>query len=163
MPTGADSSAQKTESVRSPQRQHLLHCTNVHRSSLPLAPPPTPPLQRVKRFLRFHGNNLLRLRRGSALRLGLRRRGRDAAVGVRDEQRPPLPRSFVALGHAEPAKTPQRFVGKHSRSKSWNTNGKDQNIWSSGFFFFCALICFVVCCVPRRWLGADARTKSGNV
>lgn len=52
----------------------------------------------------FHGNNLLRLRRGPALRPCLRRRGRDAPVGVHYEQRSPLLRSFVALCHAEPAK-----------------------------------------------------------
>lgn len=35
------------------------------------------------RCLCFHGNNLLSLRRGPALWLPLRRRGRDAPVGVR--------------------------------------------------------------------------------
>lgn len=62
----------------------------------------------------FHGDNLLRLRRGPALGLGLRGRGRDAPVGVRDQQRSPLLGSFVTLCHAEPAKEPQRFVGKRT-------------------------------------------------
>lgn len=61
----------------------------------------------------FHGDNLLGLRRGPALGLGLRGRGRDAPVGVGDEQRSPLLRRLVTLGHAEPAEEPQRFVGKH--------------------------------------------------
>lgn len=64
----------------------------------------------------FHGDNLLGLRRGPALGLGLRGRGRDAPVGVGDEQRSPLLRRLVTLGHAEPAEEPQRFVGKHTNA-----------------------------------------------
>lgn len=69
------------------------------------------------RWRSFQDTDLLGLGRRPALGLRLHRRRRDAPIGVRYEQRPPLPHWFFTLGHPEPARRQhkERWQTRHRK------------------------------------------------